>query len=333
MSEFRFSCPACGQDILCDTTHVGTQIACPGCNATIAVPKETAGTADVSTQTGIPSALPGNIATTAQRTSGLAIASLVCSLSSLITCVGWLPGIICGHLAKSRIRQNPSLKGSGLATAGLIIGYLILMLEVGTAAVRIWSFSAAVKQGYENVRQNLTTNNVIVTQTQSTTVSNDNKQIKPVKPETVATGHQQIELAKSEWTSDISKASFPDHPASGKLHGIDFAAKTVSFRNGDLKIRSANGLILDIFRLGASIEGRSYEIQSNDGGNTNPHVKMTWNEGEVIQTATFNKGYGMKLQFGQAINRTVFAKIYLCFPDDSKSYVAGTFEVRLPKQQ
>jgi hypothetical protein len=333
MSEFKFSCPACGQDILCDTTHVGTQIACPGCNATIAVPKETAGTADVSTQTGIPPALPGNIATTVQRTSRLAIASLVCSLSSLITCVGWLPGIICGHLAKSRIRRNPTLKGSGLATAGLIIGYLILMLEVGTAAVRIWSFSAALKHGYENVRQDLTTNNVIVTQTQSTTVSNDNKPMEPVKSETVPTGNQQIEPAKSEWTSDISKAYFPDHPASGKLHGIDFAAKTVSFRNGDLKIRSANGMQLDIFRLGASIEGHSYEIQPADGGNANPHVKMTWNEGGVIQTATFSKGYGMKLQFDQAINRTVSAKIYLCFPDDSKSCVAGTFEVRLPKQQ
>src|SRR5208282_2589878 len=153
MSEFNFSCPACGQNILCDTTHVGTQIACPGCHATIAVPKETAGTADVSTPTALSPAAPGNIATTAQRTSGLAIASFVCSLSSLVTCVGWLPGIICGHLAKSRIRRNPLLKGSGLATAGLIIGYLFLMLEVGTAAVRIWSFSAALKHGYENARQ------------------------------------------------------------------------------------------------------------------------------------------------------------------------------------
>ena len=333
MSEFKFSCPACGQNILGDTSHVGTEIACPVCNAIIVVPKETAGPADVSTPTGIPPALLGNIATTAQRTSGLAVASLVCSLSSLITCVGWLPGIICGHLAKSRIRRNPSLKGSGLATAGLIIGYLILLLEAGTAAVRLWSFSSALKQGYENVRQDLITNNVIVTQTQSATVSNDNKQTEPVKPGTVATGNQQIEPAKSEWTSDISKASFPDHPASGKLRGIDFAVKTALFRNGDLKISSANGMSLDIYGLGASIEGHSFEIQSVDGSSANPHVKMTWNEGEVIQTATFNKGYGMKLQFDQAINRTVSAKIYLCFPDDSKSCVAGTFEVRLLKQK
>jgi hypothetical protein len=214
------------------------------------VPKETPGTAEVSTPAGIPPALPGNIATTAQRNSRLAIASLVCSLLSLITCVGWLPGIICGHLAKSRIRRNPSLKGSGLATAGLIIGYLILMIEVGTAAVRIWSFSAAVKQGYENVRQDLATNNIIVTQTQSTTVSNDNKPMEPVKPETVPTRTCKSKPPNPGWTSDLSKASFPDHPASGKLHGIDFAVKTASFKNGDLKIRAGNGMLLDIFRLG-----------------------------------------------------------------------------------
>ena len=348
MSEFKFSCPACGQDILCDTTQVGTQIACPGCNATIAVPEETAGTVNVSTRAGAPPASPGNAATPVQRTSGLAIASLVCSLSSLITCVGWLPGIICGHLAKSRLRRNPSLKGNGLATSGLIIGYLILTLEVSTAAYRIWSFSAAMKQGYENVRQNLATNNLIVTQTQSTTVSNDIQPVEPFKrgvvvtnsqpvesvtPATVAPANPQIEPDQSGWTADLSTVSFPNHPVSGKLHGLDFAVKTMSFRNGDLKMRSTNGMQLDVYRLGASIEGHSYEIQSVDSGKANPHVKMTWNEGGVIQTATFNRGYGMKLQFDQAINRKVAGKIYLCFPDDSKSCVAGTFEVRLPKQQ
>jgi len=225
------------------------------------------------------------------------------------------------------------LKGSGLATAGLIIGYLFLMLEVGTAAVRIWSFSAALKHGYENARQELATNNIIVTQTQSATVSNENQPVEPVKPVAAATNEQQMEPATSEWTSDINKMPFPDHPVSGKLHGIDFTLKTALFRNGDLKISSANGMFLDVFRLGESIEGHSYEIESTDSDNTNPHVKMTWDEGDVVQTSTYNKGYGMKLQFDQAINRTVSGKIYLCLPDDSKSCVAGTFKVRLPKQK
>jgi len=326
MSEFKFSCPACSQNISCDTASVGTQIACPNCNATITVPKETAGTA--------------------QRTSGLAIASLVCSLSSFVTCVGWLPGIICGHLAKSRLRRNPSLKGSGLATAGLVIGYLFLMSEVGTTAVYVWRVSNAVKHGFENARQNLATNKIIVVQTQSITDSNNSQQPEPaqagvvvtnnqpVEPVTLATTvatNQQIEPEKSGWASDISKVSFPHHPVSGKLHGLDFAVKTASFRNGDLRIRSADGLQLDVYRLGDSIEGRNFEIQSVDDYTASPRVKITWTEGGVVQTATYNKGYGMKLRFGPAINRTISGKIYLCFPDDAKSCVAGTFEVKLPK--
>jgi Domain of unknown function (DUF4190) len=334
MSEFKFSCPACGRDVLGDTSHVGTEIVCPLCNASIVVPNEAAGSADVSTSTDIPPPWTGYIGTTAQRTSGLAIASLVCSLLSLITCVGWLPGIICGHLAKSRIRRNSALKGSGLATAGLVIGYLFLMFEVGYAAVYVWRISVAVKQGYKTVRQNLATNNIIITQTQFTTVSNGNRQMEPVRPVAAVNNDQQINSIQSGWTSDIGKTPFPNHPASGKIRGKDFTVKTALFRHGGIRISSANGMSLEIFRgLGKTIEGQSYEIQSDDDSPGNPHIRMSWNQDGVIQTATFSKGYGMKLQFGQAVNGKVSAKIYLCLPDDSKSYVAGAFEVRLAKHK
>jgi hypothetical protein len=35
-----------------------------------------------------------------------------------------IAGIVCGHLALSRIKANPELQGHGLAMAGLIIGYV-----------------------------------------------------------------------------------------------------------------------------------------------------------------------------------------------------------------
>jgi hypothetical protein len=314
---------------------MGTPIACPTCNTTVIVPNETTGTAGGSTPTTSSPALSADNATTGQKTSGLAIASLVCSLSSLITCVGWLPGIICGHLAKSHLRRNPSLKGNGLATAGLVIGYLILLLEAGTAAVQMWRISTAVKHGFDNVQQSLATNQIIVTQTQSTTVSNDNEPAAPAKesagPATVAAVNPPIAPSQSGWTADISKVSFPGHPVSGKLHGLDFTIKTAAFRNGGLRIRSADGLQLDVYRLGDSIEGRSFEIRPDDDYTASPRVKITWSEGDAVQTVTFNKGFGMKLQFDPAINRTVSGKIYLCLPDDVKSCVAGTFEVKLPK--
>jgi hypothetical protein len=332
MSEFNFSCPACGQNILSDTANAGTEIACPVCHAAVIVPEAPAGPAGDPPWSDTPPAWTGHNATTAaSRTSRLAIASLVCSLSSLITCIGWLPGIICGYMAKSRIRRDSSLKGKGLATAGLTIGYLILMLEVGTAGYRIWTFSNAVKQGIVNVRQDLATNNIIVTRTQSTTASNDNPPLEPVKPVAVAANNRQVPPATSGWISDMSKVSFPDHPASGKLHGIDFELKTAMLRGDNLRINSKNGLSLEILGLDEPIVGQSYEIQPVDSGGVNPHVRMTWYEGDVVLTATYGKGYGMKLQFGQVINRRISGKIYLCFPDSSKSCVAGTFEVRLPK--
>jgi endogenous inhibitor of DNA gyrase (YacG/DUF329 family) len=37
MSEFKFSCPQCGQNIQCDTGYAGTQINCPACQKAIVV--------------------------------------------------------------------------------------------------------------------------------------------------------------------------------------------------------------------------------------------------------------------------------------------------------
>lgn len=70
------------------------------------------------TQTPPPPATP--------KTNGLAIASLVLSL---ICCIGSIPAVICGHLALKQIAQRGD-GGSGLAKAGLIIGYITIALGV-----------------------------------------------------------------------------------------------------------------------------------------------------------------------------------------------------------
>ncbi|MDD5348635.1 MAG: DUF4190 domain-containing protein [Chthoniobacteraceae bacterium] len=66
-----------------------------------------------------------------QETDGFAIASLVLSiLTFILGPLGCVPGIICGHIARARIRKNPELSGAGLAQAGLIVGYLFLAFLV-----------------------------------------------------------------------------------------------------------------------------------------------------------------------------------------------------------
>jgi hypothetical protein len=81
------------------------------------------------------------------RTNGLAIASLVCSLAGLATCISAPVGIVLGHIAKRQIRETGE-QGEGLATAGLWVGYILtglgVLLFLGWLAIVIFAFGSGV---------------------------------------------------------------------------------------------------------------------------------------------------------------------------------------------
>jgi hypothetical protein len=64
------------------------------------------------------------------RNNGFAVASLVTSIASIFFGVFFLPqiaGVIFGHVAMSQIKRSQGREqGSGMAIAGLVIGYLML---------------------------------------------------------------------------------------------------------------------------------------------------------------------------------------------------------------
>jgi hypothetical protein len=72
------------------------------------------------------------------KTEQLATISLICSLLGLcgfccsLFLASAIAGIVCGHLALSRIKENPELEGRNLALAGVVIGY------VAVAAWLVW---------------------------------------------------------------------------------------------------------------------------------------------------------------------------------------------------
>src|SRR5437879_8475097 len=77
-----------------------------------------------------PPSLPTTSAAQPKK-SGLAIWSLVLGILS-ITCFSFLsgiPAVICGHMARSRIKNSGgALQGEGLALGGLITGYVSIAL-------------------------------------------------------------------------------------------------------------------------------------------------------------------------------------------------------------
>ena len=68
----------------------------------------------------------------AQRTSGYAIASLVLGIAGffVIPLIPSVLAVIFGKRAKDEIRANSSIGGDGLATAGVVLGWIGIALCV-----------------------------------------------------------------------------------------------------------------------------------------------------------------------------------------------------------
>lgn len=72
--------------------------------------------------------------------------SLVLGILSLVCCglATGVPAIICGHIARGKIKRDPSLSGDGLALAGLILGYLSTVTTLILAALALPAFTGAI---------------------------------------------------------------------------------------------------------------------------------------------------------------------------------------------
>ncbi len=78
-----------------------------------------------------------------RRTSSLAIVSLVAGLLgwTLAPWLGSIIAIITGHMARAEIRRDPSsVEGDGLAIAGLVLGWAMILLSVFTVLAIVLFF-------------------------------------------------------------------------------------------------------------------------------------------------------------------------------------------------
>ncbi|WJI16944.1 DUF4190 domain-containing protein [Pseudoxanthomonas winnipegensis] len=90
----------------------------------------------------------------ARPTSSLAVVSLVFGILgwSLLPTVGALVAVITGHMARAEIRRSQgALEGDGMAVAGLVLGWLhLVLLVLGIAALFLFFGGIAALAAYAN---------------------------------------------------------------------------------------------------------------------------------------------------------------------------------------
>jgi hypothetical protein len=65
----------------------------------------------------------------APRTNGMAIAALACGIGGFFVFPASFAAVVLGHIARREIRQTGEA-GSGMATAGLVLGYVGTVIGV-----------------------------------------------------------------------------------------------------------------------------------------------------------------------------------------------------------
>jgi hypothetical protein len=73
-----------------------------------------------------------------ERTSGMAIAALVCGIGSFVCGLSVIPALIFGPMSLNEIKRTPGLRGRGMAMTGIFLGSIMLLLFVSIVAISVF---------------------------------------------------------------------------------------------------------------------------------------------------------------------------------------------------
>jgi hypothetical protein len=141
---------------------------------------------------------------------------------------------------------------------------------------------------------------------------------------------------KSLWNLELTNAVFPESVAAGQIHNRDFTLIRSSVQGGTLTLRSGSGatdLSLSIYfyaKQPSELAGKSIDVHTNDA--IAPRVVLRWKDAGQTATENIPRGYALRMEFEPVSGNRLPGKLFICLPDASKSYLAGTFnaEIRRP---
>lgn len=135
------------------------------------------------------------------------------------------------------------------------------------------------------------------------------------------------EDTKVEWTMDMNSMKFPNGPASGKVAGNEFKLEWAKYNGASLNIKEQGGrtqfMIFLFLDKGETLDGKVFTISPDTRNNKMPHVHIH----ARTKAWALSANYAMRLEFGATKDGKTTGKIYLCLPDDDKTYIAGAIEV------
>lgn len=139
-----------------------------------------------------------------------------------------------------------------------------------------------------------------------------------------------------KWTLDLSNTRFPETVAAGSIHGHGFRCERATLQGGHLSLRQGMsgvpdlGVSIDLAaQRGEELGGKSVQIAPGWAPPL-PRVSLRWKDDQQQpKKHEVNVGYALKLAFGTVTNARLTGRIYLCLPDESRSFVAGTFDAEI----
>ena len=133
------------------------------------------------------------------------------------------------------------------------------------------------------------------------------------------------------WTLDLTNTTIPETAAAGRISGTDFRCDLAILQGGTLTLRAGTiaipyvGVTINFFaRRSEELAGKLLNVTTE--APIAPRVVLRSMDNEQPVNEIVRGGYAMKLEFGKAAGGRIPAKIYICLPDEAKSYVVGTFQ-------
>lgn len=233
--------------------------------------------------------------------------------------------ILTGSKVQEKVVSMPGLAGPTLRPTksfpGALVVVLILCFMGAAAATIYW---ATIIRPHQTAGQPGHGPDAPAAETNSK---------KPPKPEPIAP-----QASDANWTLALSPSdAMPGSPVAGRIHGRNFIIERASFQNGSLTLRYGThgamefGAIINFSGATAEeLSGKSLNVTTN--AEKAAKISLRWKDDSgAVQKPNFDSGYAMRLEFGPFANNRLPGKIYLCLPDDEKSYLMGEFTANVSK--